>query len=155
MLEFLIEEVSSCNPSVLGWHGTTPLHNAAEAGHLNIVQYLVEKHQVDPLSRMREVSHLYTELCGWKFKSSEVLDGDNADLHEDGRYISRISQSIKLLPSMKQLCVVTSKHIEIFYPVTAIVTPTFLVVCMVEDLSLMLHRGSLVHCQVPDNGVWV
>lgn len=39
-----------CDPNVRGWCGRQPIHEAAVKGHLNIVQYLVEKQHCDPSS---------------------------------------------------------------------------------------------------------
>ena len=38
VLKYLINHVQ-CNPASSGWHGTTPLHRAAEAGDFSTVEY--------------------------------------------------------------------------------------------------------------------
>ena len=49
-LKFFIEE-QHYDPKQKGFMSKTLLHCACAFGHLDIVKYLIEKHQLDPLSK--------------------------------------------------------------------------------------------------------
>ena len=45
-MQYLISE-RGCDPMCRGWYGRTPLHDACQAGKLNVVKYLVGDVKVD------------------------------------------------------------------------------------------------------------
>ena len=74
ILRFFISD-QNCDPNISGGQcGQTPLHTAAECGHLHIVKYLTDEQGCNP-SCLNDLKHTPLHFAAWNGHITQVSSG--------------------------------------------------------------------------------